>query len=431
MDSLFQNNIWLNGNRDAISLDISRNKESIILERTFYKFNEFNIWYESEESVLNKIDIKHVNNEVSFNEFTVLFHKFLRKLKTDIPDAVLDQHLNNFFDKRIYSDNDIEVINELFAKYCYLITENKIVSDPSLNKFETLLKQSTYFTEENYDDFNDKPVVENLECLGYKYELRVYNVGQANCSALIKYKEDQPEDYKVLVVFDFGLQKKWGCNPELNDMINKIDYTTTILISHFDSDHINNIASHLLLKTNRWIFPNYSGKAKRASKLFRILIKVASRKTLSHKIYKFATPYKLNDFIKIFQYTGPYIKDHFQSTLINSQCLVSRISSRNVNILIPADALYNEFDSEILDDKYDYILIPHHCCEYPFHSCDSRAFDIKKIIKNNTIGIVLSGENNYGHPNTIHMSQYGTPVMFNRITKKSDEINLFYRINIF
>ena len=72
------------------------------------------------------------------------------------------------------------------------------------------------------------------------FELRVYNVGQANCSALIKYTDYGKTDYKVVVVFDYGVEGN-NSNKSLKEMLSKIDEKTTIIISHFDVDHINNI----------------------------------------------------------------------------------------------------------------------------------------------------------------------------------------------
>ena len=236
------------------------------------------------------------------------------------------------------------------------------------------------------------------------YELRVFNVGQANCSALIKYNDLTKQDYKVVFVFDFGCEPCHKRNAKLNEMISKIDKDTFVLISHFHTDHFNNIASHLLMKTSRWIFPNSYTKAVKANKLFHVLLRVAASKTSSGTIYRFPSPFSFSSNIQVSEYTGPAVTSPIKNSLINLRSFVSVLSINNTRVLLPADATYKVFQACVISNKYDYVLLPNHGCYYPNNSIAKGI--VNPLLKDTTLGIVQAGINSYGHPNCCHLSLY-------------------------
>ena len=248
------------------------------------------------------------------------------------------------------------------------------------------------------------------------FELRVYSVGQANCSALIKYKDNLKKDYNVVVVFDFGLESRKR-NSKLKEMINKIDENTTIIISHFDLDHINNIENFELYRTCRWLFPEHEPRTKQANLLYHDLIKTASQKSINgRQVFSYKAPYSLSNYLRINQNTDKHINDRkYQSTLANAQCIISSLCINNTNVLIPADALYRDFPDDVFNYRYDYVLIPHHGCKYGDPSSVDPYFDkIRAIVNNDVKGVVMCGKggDRHGHANTTHLRWYNDVCAF-------------------
>ena len=301
----------------------------------------------------------------------------------------------------------LDDVNNVFFDYYYSFKDFSFREDDLASEINGLIELS--LNNRNYGNIEDwlLPAIPSWE--SHLYEFRVFHVGQANCSALIKYNFDK-SDYRVVAVFDFGCELAYRNNKALNEMIDKIDCSTVILISHFDLDHFNNIADHLLVTTCRWIFPDYDGKKKKASKIFQVLLKVALRKTGVARPFVLTGRLALSPNIQIAQRPNTWPIDPYQSSMINSRCVVSSISINGKNVLIPADALYSEIRSEIplFDDGYDYVLVPHHGCNYR----ESSEKPSSGIIGDKTVGVVLCGKNHYGHASISHLSLYNRLFLF-------------------
>lgn len=242
------------------------------------------------------------------------------------------------------------------------------------------------------------------------FELRVYSVGQANCSALIKYEDESKSNYNVIAVFDFGLESKKK-NRKLDEMINKIDENTTMVISHFHVDHFNNIVNFPLTKTCRWLFPEHEPKKYNSNLLYQSLIKIASRKSSSGtKVFSYKAPYDLSNYIRINQNIGSIGDYKHQFSLVNAQSIIVSLHIENTNVLIPADALYKDFPKDVFSYEYDYVLIPHHGCKYcdKLSATSSYYNSAKSIILDKTKGVVMCGYEGkkYGHANTNHLGWY-------------------------
>ncbi len=295
-------------------------------------------------------------------------------------------------------------LNEIFYGLAF---DSKLRSYTRSALFDDIERAFNLYEEAAKDPkILQSPIVEeNIDTEPEQYEFRIYSVGQANCSALIRYIDQDKKDYRVIVVFDFGrASRKRSANPSLQEMINKIDDRTAILISHFDNDHINNITNYTQKKTDRWLFPPCTNmRSQKANLLFYALLKCAQRKTSNGSISIYKTPFNLSPQIRITQYKGTRKGDPYQSTVCNSACLVASIRAEHVSILIPADALYEEFDASVQNESYTHILIPHHGCYYPLAACGA----ISKMLDSERVhGVVQCGTNRYGHANVEHLRRY-------------------------
>lgn len=360
MYSLIQHIKSICENRDALSLFVEYcGDNQIRVHRQFYNYNQFVTFFIENDPNTNQLDHKDVTCDVGFDEFRILLYRLINKRNKNNNDEQFIEELRGVLDRvnslrEIENEQSIEnflnTINDIFCKYRFSIVENSFVFDERVyNKVNEVIESIQYNRDIHYEEYHKgcKPEIETVLEKDL-YELRIFNVGQANCSALIKYINEEKKDYRVIIVFDFGYQRSAGHNSKLEEMIGKIDCNTTILISHYDSDHINNISSHLYLTTCRWIFPNYDGKGMKALKTFQMLMKVATKKTVSGTVYNFPTPFNFSPNISIHQYSGACKADAYQSTLMNSKCLVCKLSINKKDILIPADALYEEYGDELV-----------------------------------------------------------------------------------
>ena len=423
----------MSGNRDCISLFFEYAGSGIIKINKFYyesrTFVDFLKDYSIEaKEVFNYPNIRVSSYDVRWREFVESINYLSNAISRYYPEKsdFLTNSVRELLDRNgDLSDESIEAVldnvNETLTGYQFYFRGNE---------------QRHFFNDELIDAINVNieavPYTDDLEnvrvpaCMPEEYrvidnpdlfELRVYSVGQANCSALIKYTDLQKSDFNVVVVFDFGLESGKR-NAQLNRMINKIDENTTIIISHFDMDHINNIGKFLLKRTCRWLFPEHEPRKKKANLLYHDLLKTAARKSVNgRQVFSYKTPYSLSTYLRINQNTNNRIADNrYQSTLANAQCIISSLCINDTNVLIPADALYRDFPADVFNYRYNYVLIPHHGCEYgdPVTSHDAYFDSIKEIVNDDLEGIVMCGKGGirYGHANTKHLQWYNRVTAF-------------------
>lgn len=392
--------------------------------RFYYNYQEYKKFITNDlNASTEKLNIKASPFEITEKQL----HDLIEFLNSDndykTKMIVKEMDIQNYFD--IETDELLENLNLAFCKYYFDCFESTFNFDETSNDIDFLYNKCFGNDSNNDDNYETSKYIEDIDGSD-DYALRVYDVGQGNCSALIKYKNKDKKDYEVVMVFDFGLQPKIK-NSDLDGMIAKINNQTIILISHFDMDHINNIINRTNLMPRLWIFPKYHGTGVKANKFFAVLLKVASHKTFSGIVPRYGGYLDLSDNIKIYQTIGKM--DPNQSTKANAECLVTTIKSGKNNVLIPADSLYQEFDSRILETHYDYVLIPHHCCKYD----TSLIRDIPKInsvIDENTKGIVLSGRNSFGHANYNHLLRYNKRIIFYHCNIYDDHKNIINKTSI-
>ncbi len=387
-----------NGTIDALDL-----KESIIDLGTFDLL-------ESIEELAYKL-----NNQSKKNDVENDLSKSLFLIINQFGRINLKEQTNEF----------ISMLNSVFLKYRFSINENAFFIDDIYEEIDNKIEFINFERKSLFDFKEDnEPQLDNISPdESYLYELRVFNVGQANCSALIKYKDDKKKDYDVVVVFDLGYQKKNGKNSKLDEMISKIDNNTTIIISHFHQDHINNITKHCQIMTNRWVFPSCDPSKHKAYKVFQALLCVATKKTYSGNVYVFPTPYSLSFNLSIHQHNGKATDFYQKGDNVNAQSLVCDLSIGEKRVLIPGDALYEEYDTLNLDSPFDFVLVPHHGCLYSDKQNTPKVKKINRVVGKDTYGIASCGYNTYGHANISHLSWYSNYYLFNNVKIYDDNKN--------
>lgn len=428
------------GNRDSLALFFEEkdNRKTIRVHRQYYRAEELKNLVLSQDYDAESLDIVETVTDLSLDGFRQSLAdlrkrkgKTLAKIHPKIEDAFRNVFDNNGFLDGVYPIDLIDELNDTFFYCRYSLGERDFVLDELAPTFDGTIN-SVPFTEDQLPNFipGQEPSIEGISPLDARnYELRVYNVGQASCSALIRYTNEERTDYKVVVVFDLGYQKRNGKNEHLNEMINRIDKDTTIVISHFHNDHFNNATKHVRLKTCRWLFPSCEPKKHRANVFFRALLGIIQGKTQDGTIYLFNTPYDFSENLRIHQRIGPAKDPYQKGDQVNAESLVCELLMPGKRILIPGDALYEEWDS---DDRfsppYDYILIPHHGCLYANPSSIGENAMIHRFIGQETTGICSCGANKYGHANENHLAWYGRYHLFAGSKIYDDDKNELQRI---
>lgn len=404
--------------RNALSLYFELEFDNRIkIHKTYYEYDGF-ISY-----LINQNDyypnIRDSEKEVDFEYFCNLLisDDAIKRLTfyKEIINLIEKIDSNRFIKQNEYSieiESTIDIINNYFYG-CTFFDNGKIIEkDESVDLIDEKFS-IVYPTEFNKDDRIMEPALYddylNIDNLNLKY--RVFDVGQANCSAILNF--DGENNYKVACVFDLGCEKEKRNNYALNDMLNKIDYSTTIIISHFDSDHYNLIQYNQLPPTVRWLFSSTPPKTVKGHKIFQLLLTEATKKTYSGKVYSYNAPYRLSNYLRI-EEKQDNTKDLYQSTVLNANSVISILETRKNNILIPGDALYHDFPKGVFTTNYSVVLIPHHCCYYPSPGKrDSYANIIRQIVKYDPVGIAQCGKNKYGHANISHLNWYKNRIIWN------------------
>lgn len=320
--------------------------------------------YPKLREVTQKIDRSRFLNILELYNIKVAFH----------PNEQNIDDLNVLLSKKIIFRTNVgfRVIDQEFIN---LLSENE---KKVVNKFKINDKKMC-----NSDFIYKNPL---------KVKLKIYDVGQANCSSL--YIND-----KLTIFFDLGSMKY---NSILyKDFDNFMD--GYVFISHFDNDHIN-AYNHFFLK-----------KKKRNVKIIFPYEKSIYKLSFNAQIFLFCayiSNYELypvilkennlkifnNDFITLYQ--GIYIKSSINKiTKRNALSLICQIKHNKNSVLIPGDALYDNFPN-----YYDinHIIIPHHGCKYNCQKCFTNISE-NKILKS----FVFCGPSKvYKHPNYDHLKHF-------------------------
>ena len=276
---------------------------------------------------------------------------------------------------------------------------------------EEYKKEYNYFTNnENLEQAKKKAdaIAYNFEKSNIEgYVVRVFNVGQANCSAVFVNKN--PNSY---FVFDIG---DCNSNNKLRDFLKNMNSNGFVVISHYDNDHINMYKS-LGKKALKRVFIIHELPCYKRTLVFLSFIK---------KLYKHKTPLlivkddslksnslTIGNYLSIYQ--GETLKmSKYQSTIENTHSLVGKIKINGKIAVFPGDALEEEFD--IGEKRVDLFMISHHGCKY-----DGKvAFNVEMA----HLFVTHKCNYRYKHPDLNHIN------FFKSVQRFGDSSSLIYKGN--
>lgn len=237
----------------------------------------------------------------------------------------------------------------------------------------------------------------------------LFNAGQACFSAgYINYSDDFNWDNEDLVsptfVFDLGLRGS-NVRPLIVNLLENLSFFGYVIISHYDYDHINAIKylNSEAIKYRTWYLPNPDNLCKPSILAFFNKLSSSNIKIIPDN-YDNSKPIKIGN-ITIYKGLKPK-KDRHQSTNDNSGGLIVMIKSEidtnyEKKMLIPGDALYQDFPIDFSNEMIEYLVIPHHCCYYDVPIQNINIENIKKVFIP-----VSKGHIGYRHPSINHLRNY-------------------------
>lgn len=245
------------------------------------------------------------------------------------------------------------------------------------------------------ESVNDRPITTNQVA-----NFVMYNVGQGNLSALFI-------DGFPSFIFDLGYGRK--CS-HAEWLLNHLQFNgsklTTIIISHYDNDHINYARSLPDYGANlEFIMPEFLNNTDVYKPNIQILLNKAIHNgnrvcfILNNKL---VSPINYGP---LTFYQGNMAKiDPNQSTNENSHGIVTVINSLDDKVLIPGDSLYLDMFTNIIGNlKPTYVIIPHHGCNIHNAIGYLNYLDLSNLKES----FVFAGPHGfYKHPNKTHLDFY-------------------------
>ena len=212
------------------------------------------------DNLLNKYDsnlydtislyFEVLNNSVKVNVFLTNQHQFMslfnqdtkygnsRKLLIECESVVFNRYqlfvvcyeLSNYSNEFINIidlihtetlDDFVNTLNNQF--YCVEYSCKEDIFYRNENLKDRIDSKIRNYKESFKNDIIEKPeFTDELKEAANALTLRIFDVGQANCSALVKL-DSGGDIEKVISVFDIGCQKDKRLNPELNKMLSMIN----------------------------------------------------------------------------------------------------------------------------------------------------------------------------------------------------------------
>lgn len=291
-------------------------------------------------------------------------------------------------------------------------------SDTALNKDETNLleewakkrKESfeklKYHIKENLNNENHKLLLKAFpEKMPSQCCLKIYNVGQANCTYLISPK------YRMLI--DIGIDKNWLLRKGQSQTKTPqyyLNYSSlqhlkphSVILTHWDFDHIAGVTllpekefSKLWIAPDITELPSIPLGALRLACYLQIHGKLCMVKSSFNK--------KLfwnNEFISIYKGNPNVPGKQKANEISNNHGLIIKFDFEKATILFPGDCEYEAWPDDIRIEKNEYniLMIPHHGARMKFSNAPLNPQNNKKF------AICSYGENNhYGHPDPNHIN---------------------------
>lgn len=396
----------------------------------FYCFLEYN--YRTKRYCLyqNFYNLCNDNfNGLYYEKRTQITIKDLKKFFNEI-DGELDSYFNEVINHKkgiefvFEKINKINQVNQILTKIAF-VSEKKYVNTAQdfLNIItEQYVNAYNHFTAQKNIDLAIKKaeeIVANNEVSDIDgYTVRVFNVGQANCSAVFLKNSTNP-----YCIFDIG---DCNSNGSLKSFLAKMSDNGFVMISHYDRDHIN-LYNELGYNALKRVFIVHELPSYKLSSTFLFFIwKLYCNNTplIVIKDGSLTTkPLSIGKFLSIYQ--GELLKmSKYQSTTENTCSLIGKIKINNKIAVFPGDALEEEFD--IGEEKIDLLMIPHHGCGYgkkvSFTAAQAHLF------------VKHACNNRYKHPALNHVSNFAVVHRFgdksSKIYDKGMKINDTYTSKI-
>lgn len=265
------------------------------------------------------------------------------------------------------------------------------------------------YRSNNYDSQSDNnenlpkdflSLISNIDAVD-SARFRMYNVGQGNMSALFLNGSDDPA-----YIFDLGCSRK--CKSAIDLLSMKLKgKESTIIISHFDNDHIN-MAQYLPLLGAKltFIIPAFLLPTDiYKPNVYMLIIKALfnGNNIIQVPNNSIKTPYTTFNGLITFLQGDSTKKDVNQSTDENSHGLICTINKNGKQVLVPGDVLYGDLFTKLNKPlQPDYVVIPHHSCEYK-NKIPTFILDLSNLIESFTFCTQHRG---FHHPNKTHFGQY-------------------------
>lgn len=405
-----------------INLDARRQFDSLFvlvadISNNYVFLDKFYLVRKEYESFANSINIydkenqnwtfsyKYISQKIEVNDFIDLFG-FEAQLSDNKLETI--NHLNNqlkeitiFFDKQenhiVFNDESRRLVNSFFE-------ERKTILEKTSENFPLELEN-----------------LSNARSLLF----RLYNVGQANMSALLVDNEQHPT-----MIFDLGKSRK--CQTAIDLLQNHLPIEnsgkcTTVVISHYDDDHIN-MAKYLPYKGHslQFIMPEFL----HPSDIYKPNIQILLYRAILNggKVCFILNNSLRRPIIKnyaMFLQGAKNKRDLNQSTDENSHGLVVYLSLFDKNILVPGDVLYDDVFTNLSKPLLPtHAIIPHHACNYNGKP-NSKIVDLSYLKESFTF---CGPHGRYHHPNFTHFSSYkskGEHLI--RLIRRSGNQNVFCR----
>lgn len=352
--------------RDEWNSYVHKDPDYPIHYHTYFKEKQQFHTYIRNKSRKHRYDYSDPEDSDQLN-FYLATHYFLRK-----PPAKEDETLRmqltriNTLARDYMTAHNASVLNAVFTDH----TDNQLIADA-----DALLRSE----------------ITRIECI---------NVGQANFSMGYHGDSNHP-----LVVFDIGIRSQKSLRAYPENKLRQIDGNGIVIISHYDADHINGVRYLDPAAKNRiWFLPQ---KRLSPTSVERNLLtflehsRCAFLPDIDYRVTPFNPAVHVCRLGNLRIYQGNAAKvDSCQSTSENARSLICTVK-KDRTILLPGDSLYEEFPTDF--GSIDYLVVPHHSCDYDKPVQNLRAPDLKELV------VFAGPHRGYRHPNFTHLRQLARP----------------------
>jgi hypothetical protein len=355
-------------------------------------------------------DLEAFNSENTANsDARPYFYEFFTEVESRETIAFLEEHIGQWLQAEFVENEGKKTEGYLvegtvlFSSSPFKTEKTSIViknsSVPKSIKSQIL---SAYDTTGAIADLRDPrhydlENVLDLHTASFFKEIRIYNVGQANCIYLKNTANKR-------VLFDIGVSNKISditC-PYEKKSLNALKHIqpNLVILSHWDLDHILGVcySSDRLFECH-WIAPDLNAlgpstpvSAARLAKFLHWKRKLflVGQSFANIRIYRNAG----------FELWMGKCKQGSLSKANNSGLIITLYNGNSA--LLPGDCEYNMLPNAIgiQSHFYEYIVVPHHCSKIDF----PHTYLLPKWGKK-CYAIVSVGDNTYGHPNSRHIRE--------------------------